>query len=331
MADENDDKPDAEPTEPPGPADEPDAADPAQPGPKAEADEAESIEPGPEQPSDADPEPEDVAAEADDTDDLEADGSDEPESDATAEPEAVGADGPAGDETTEFQVGDDELGEVEGDDGGESEGEAAPAGRKVAFVGGIVVGVLACLVAAVLWAGSGGDDDPDDDTPATEELDSGDEADDTTDTSPPADDEPAEEQEAAAVLSDLEPVENERWETDESGDVTIGGETYADTVVSGPIGGCDDGAAQVVEYALGGNYTRLSGTVGLADTSPPNLGVEITFEADGAELYWRSFVQGDASRVQLDLTGVQQLTITAARVFTGDECVQAAFANLALT
>lgn len=228
---------------------------------------------------------------------------------------------------------DAEPTEPSGDDGAESddpEGGERPEGRKVAIVGGIALAVIAGLVAVVLWAGSGGDDDPDD-TPTAEESGTGEEADDTTDTTPPSEDEPAGEQETAAVLSDLEPVQSESWEADDSGDVTIGGETHPDTVVSGPVGGCDDGAAQVVEYALGGDYTRLSGTVGLADSSPPNLGAEITFEADGTELYWRSFVQGDASRVQVDLTGVQQLTITAAPVFTGDECVRAAFADLALT
>ena len=233
------------------------------------------------------------------------------------------------------------LGEDDEPDGdeGKGEGEAGPAARKVAIAGGISVAVIAGLVAVVLWAGSGDDDgrDPDDDAPAASESGTSGDPDDPSETTAPEDDlpedddRPAGEQEAAAFLSDLEPVESEHWEADDGGNVSIGGETYPDTVVSGPIGGCEDGAAQVVEYALGGGYTRLSGTVGLADGSPPNLGVEITFEADGAEVYWHSFVQGDASRVQLDLTGVQQLTITAAQVFTGDECVRAAFADLALS
>ena len=210
-------------------------------------------------------------------------------------------------------------------------GDAESAGvdwrRRGLVAGGVVAVVVVCAV--VLVALRSGDEDPAEPTTTTSEP--GDEGDEAAATAPPSGP-PAGVQEPVAGVAGLEPVDGEPWEPD---DVAIGGTTYGDTLVSGPIGGCEDGATRDVTYELGGRYTRLDGTLGLADDSAPGVTVEIGFSLDGDEVYWRSFVQGEASRIQLDLTGAQRLTVTAARVFGGDiapeACARAAHGDLSLT
>jgi hypothetical protein len=270
--------------------------------------------------ADAEPDEPDVA----DTEVGEA----EPEAMELAEPAETEPDG------AEAELAAVTLDETVSADVAEADGAEDGAGRGRrpgrAVVVGLVVVVVACVVAALAWPGSEDGDDPASDrSSASSEPDS--EANAAASTTSSSSGPPSDQEAAAAFLSDLEPVESERWQPAAAGDVTIGGSAYDQTVVSDPIGGCEDGSTQVISYELGGDYTRLSGMLGLADGSPPSSPVEITFDADGTEVYWRSFVEGDASRVQLDLTGVQRLTITAARVFTGDACVRAAYGDLAVT
>jgi hypothetical protein len=194
-----------------------------------------------------------------------------------------------------------------------------------------VVAVVAVVLGVVALAG-GDDDDPaeDDDAAAEEAADDG--ADTTVGTAvPPVTTAPG--TPTAGLLSELEPVDSETWEPADA-DVTIGGTAHAETVVSGPIGTCDDGDAQTVTYDLAGGYTWLEGVVGLVDGTETGLTVEIGFEADGEEVWWQTFAEGESTRVQLDVTDARELTVTAAGLFPGTDadeaCVRAAYGDLTL-
>jgi hypothetical protein len=229
-----------------------------------------------------------VATVADHDDDATPDTpSDEPG--PVPEPEA----GAAPDDTVEGEVvADDETraepdvvdrGDSDGDDGETGDEGEAVGGRPgwvVPFLLGVVA-VVAVVLGVVALAG-GDDDDPaeDDDAAAEEAADDG--ADTTVGTAvPPVTTAPG--TPTAGLLSELEPVDSETWEPADA-DVTIGGAAHAETVVSGPIGTCDDGDAQTVTYDLAGGYTWLEGVVGLVDGTETGLTVEIGFEADGEEV-----------------------------------------------
>jgi len=244
----------------------------------------------------------------------------------TADDEVV-ADGEDDEVTADGE--DDEVTADGEDDEVVAEGDPGGGWRRWWVVGGVAaVVVIGLVVGLVLRSGDGDEDSAAPDATRTTEPDSN-EADGTT---VPSSGPPADLQEQVPALSGLEPVDGDPWQPD---DVGIGGTTHGDTLVSEPIGGCEDGATRVVTYDLGGRYTRLDGTLGLADDSAPGVTVEITFSLDGAEVYWRSFVAGESSRIQLDLAGARQLTITAARVFGGDvapdACARAAHGDLSLS
>ena len=220
---------------------------------------------------------------------------------------------------------------------GAGSGEARPAWVVPFLVGVAVVAVLAVVAGLVLL---GGDDDGDDGAAGDEaaEADAGtdDDAADTADTTvgssvPPVTTAPG--TPTAGLLSELPPVGDAGWEPAGDG-VTIGGAAYAETVVSGPIGPCDDGEARTVTYDLGGAYTWLEGVVGLVDGTDTGLTAEIGFEVDGEQVWWKTLAEGESSRLQLDVSGVGELTVTATGVFAGvdapDACVRAAYGDLTL-
>lgn len=254
----------------------------------------------------------------------------EPKAADTVEGEVVGGDdgdGEGVEDTAEQEVVDD-GGDADGvstDDGGRRAGWVVPVLIGVAVVVAVVLGVVAL-------AGGGDDDDPADDPAAAQDEDDGGGADTTVGTAVPtvttAPGTPT-----AGLLSELEPVDSETWEpADDS--VTIGGAAHAETVVSGPIGTCDEGAAQTVTYDLAGAYTWLEGIVGLVDGTETGLTVEIGFEADGEQVWWQTFAEGESTRVQLDVTDYRELTVTAAGLFPGTDaeeaCVRAAYGDLTL-
>ena len=227
------------------------------------------------------------------------------------------------------------AGETDGADGGQAGDEGRP-GWVVPFLLGVVAVVAVVLGIVALAGGDDGDDGGSGDEAAAEaedeEDDDGDGAGTTVgSTVPPVTTAPG--TPSAGMLSDLEPVGGETWEP-AGDDVTIAGTGYADTVVSGPIGTCDDGAARTVTYDLGGAYTRLEGVVGLVDGTETGQTVEIGFEADGEQVWWKTVAEGEPSRVQLDLTGIRELTVTATGLFPGvdaaEACVRAAYGDLTL-
>ena len=251
-----------------------------------------------------------------------------------ADDEAQEPDVPAEDDTEPVvEVPEDDEAVAEDDDEPAAEDEPADGGdggggsRRGWIVGGVAAVAVACLVGLVVVVRSGDDDSAEPGTTTTTEAD-----DDEGDVTTPSSEPPADGEEPVPGPAGLVPVDGEPWEP---ADVGIGGSAHGETFVSEPIGGCEGGATRTVTYDLGGGYTRLDGTLGLADDSAPGVTVEIRFSLDGAEAYWRSFVVGEASRIQLDLTGARQLTVTATRVFGGDTapdaCARAAQADLTLT
>jgi hypothetical protein len=258
----------------------------------------------------------------------------EPEATATAE---IAAEDAEPDVTAQAGVVGDDGGA--GADGGEGEatGDGDGDGR-ARWVVPVVVGVVVVVVLAVVGLGVlvGGDDGgagPEEVAGQEDGGDGGDATDTTVGTGVPPVTTGPDAPPTAGLLSEIEPVDSDTWEPGDDG-VTIGGAAYDQTVVSGPIGTCDDGAAQSVTYDLAGGYTWLDGVVGLADGTATGLTVEVGFEADGEQVWWKTFAEGESTRVQLDLTGARELTVTATGLFPGRDaaegCVQAAYGDLTL-
>jgi len=324
-----------EPETPDVPSDEaePEPADPVEPGPEASTDEP----PADDDPTDDDPVAdgdgedggvEDAAEDAgDDGVEDTAEGEVIPEAEASTD-DVENADDDGVEDTAEVDVATDD--ETAADEAPEGTAAGRP-GLVVPFV--IAVAAVLALILGVAVLG-GGDDDPgpDDEAAAEGEADEPASADTTAGTAvPPVTTAPG--TATAGLLSELEPVDSDSWEP-AGDDVTIGGAAHAETLVSGPIGTCDDGAAQTVTYDLAGGYTWLEGVVGLVDGTETGLTVEIGFEADGEQVWWKTFAEGESTRVQLDLTDAQELTVTATGLFPGadadEACVRAGYGDLTL-
>lgn len=77
--------------------------------------------------------------------------------------------------------------------------------------------------------------------------------------------------------------------------------------------GCD-GAPATVTYRLSGTYHRLIGTAGLGDFTPGDITARITLAGDGRSLATLDVSRDRTATLDLDLTGVDTLVISAARV-----------------
>lgn len=69
-----------------------------------------------------------------------------------------------------------------------------------------------------------------------------------------------------------------------------------------------------LSYQLDGNYGQLVAILGLADHTPDGLETRFTFTGDSNELGEWTIRRGDAEPIEIDVTGVQRLTIGAQAV-----------------
>ena len=76
--------------------------------------------------------------------------------------------------------------------------------------------------------------------------------------------------------------------------------------------GCD-GSAATLTYRLGGRYTRLRGTAGLAPHTPADVVATISVTGDGKPLASLAVSASQTSPLDVDVTGVQELVVEAIR------------------
>jgi hypothetical protein len=124
-------------------------------------------------------------------------------------------------------------------------------------------------------------------------------------------------QPVSIYLSDLEPVEGSASPST----ATVSGTPYPHSVVT-YVDEYDDEPVDV-GYDLGRHYRRLKATVGLSDDSPSESQVRIEVFGDGRSLFSQTVGLGTAVPVDIDVTGVLRLTISATMLNTEYGCCDA--------
>ncbi len=105
-------------------------------------------------------------------------------------------------------------------------------------------------------------------------------------------------------LMDLPPVADaNRWD---SGAGTLRGASYPNSVI-----GADRlfGEPELVDYNLGGRYTRFRATVGVDDNAPRDVKYRFEVLTDGKSRFSRTLDIGQTAVVDIDITGVLRLTL----------------------
>jgi hypothetical protein len=101
--------------------------------------------------------------------------------------------------------------------------------------------------------------------------------------------------------------------------------TLAGTTYRGATGvwvGCE-GTATTSAYRLGGEFTKLSGVLGLQPHTPPRLQVRFTVLVDGESKFSATLRRDDQPQaLAIALTGARSLTVTALAM--ASECAPAA-------
>ena len=88
----------------------------------------------------------------------------------------------------------------------------------------------------------------------------------------------------------------------------MSGIPYAHSVAMGTVGGSS------VEYDLGRHYRRLQATIGLRDDSGSSDQVKIEVFGDGRSLFSQVMAIGQAAPLDVDVTGVLRLKLSATLV-----------------
>lgn len=113
-------------------------------------------------------------------------------------------------------------------------------------------------------------------------------------------------------LADLEPVEENAGEY-AVGTGSTNGEPYTHSVTVGAYGGFGSKTATVA-YDLSRDYRRLVGQVGLEDRSVSGTRYKVEIYGDGRNLFTEQVALGEAKPVDLDVTEVLRLTVSATLV-----------------
>ncbi|MBO4207281.1 NPCBM/NEW2 domain-containing protein [Micromonospora echinofusca] len=113
-----------------------------------------------------------------------------------------------------------------------------------------------------------------------------------------------------AWLYELSAVATEGGESGQQVDSTLGDRRYPES--TGLWVGCESSPASVT-YQLDGGYRRLTATAGLDAHTPQNLTARIVVSADGKSRVSVTVSRKTTARVDVDLTGVRLLTLSAQR------------------
>ena len=111
----------------------------------------------------------------------------------------------------------------------------------------------------------------------------------------------------STFLADLQPVSGYR----STAPATVSGIPYAHSVQLGA-----SSSGESVEYDLGRHYRRLQATIGLRDDSGSSDQVKIEVFGDGRSLFSQVMAIGQAAPLDVDVTGVLRLKLSATRVST---------------
>lgn len=91
-------------------------------------------------------------------------------------------------------------------------------------------------------------------------------------------------------------------------DSTLGGRRYRDST---GVRLCGDDGRPTLTYRLAGGYRRLTATAGLEPHTPAGLTTRITVLGDGRTLATVTVTRDTTAAIDVDLTGVQTLAVTA--------------------
>jgi len=111
----------------------------------------------------------------------------------------------------------------------------------------------------------------------------------------------------------------------DSGNVEVNGKFYADSIYLYPS------PPGSVSYNLGRQWRRFQATVGLSDNSLENVKVRFQIFADGRSIYDHIFTLGQSQQINLDVSNVLRLDLTATLESADAGPTEAVWGNAMLT